>query len=186
MAKSIRRTGIPATIKGKRNPLYPVATGPTAERLKKADNHFAVGDDKRGNKTYTMRDDPLGRMLARSLITAGEYSALQKYHHHWHCAGLEMGVGTVDLNRIFSTDPGSMSGMAKTEAQAHHRKQWRAARDLIGHKTGIVVDNVICAGTSLEIGGYGIGYSSPFRAREAAMKHIQRAADMLERHWGLS
>jgi hypothetical protein len=186
MARNIRRTGVRATVKGKANPLYVLATGPTQERIAKAEGFYTVGDDQQGGKVHTMRDDPASRMLARRFLTGAEYSALQKYHHHWHCAGLEMGVGTVDLNRVFSSDPGSMSGMAKTEAQAHHRKQWRAARDLIGHETAIVVDNVICAGNSLEIGGYALGYSSPFRAREAAMKHIKRAGDMLERHWGLS
>jgi hypothetical protein len=186
MTKNIRRTGTPATIKGKPNPEYAKAAyGPTKERLEKADGFYVIGNDTHGAPIHTMRDNSLERLFARRLLSGTEYSALQKYHHHWHCAGLEASLGSVDLNRIFSSDPGSMSGMAKSEAQAHHRRQWREAREIIGHKTGIVVDNVICAGTSLEVAGYGIGYGSPYRAREAAMKHIQRAGDMLERHWGL-
>jgi hypothetical protein len=49
MARNIRRTGVAVTIKGKPTAAYPSLDGPTAERLAKADNHYAVGDDKRGN-----------------------------------------------------------------------------------------------------------------------------------------
>jgi hypothetical protein len=185
---NIRRTGIPATKKGKPNPEYPsieIHGSPTPERLRMAGNDFALGGEDRGIKTYTMRDSPLDRIFARRSLSGSEYAALQKYFHHWHHAGLQATVGSVDLNRIFSSDPASMSGMAKTEAQAHHRKQWREARALIGIETGIVVDYVVCAGSSLEAAGTHIGYNSPFRAREAALKHVQRAGDMLERHWGL-
>jgi hypothetical protein len=186
VSKNIRRTGIPASKKGVPNPEYAKSViGPTAQRLEKAEGFYAIGNETRGAPIHTMRDNPLERLFAKRLLSGTEYSALQKYHHHWHCAGLEASLGSVDLNRIFSSDPGSMSGMAKSEAQAHHRRQWREAREIIGHKTGIVVDNVVCAGNSLEVAGHSIGYNSPFRAREAAMKHVQRAGDMLERHWGL-
>jgi hypothetical protein len=138
MARNIRRTGVAVTIKGKRNPLYPVATGPTAERLAKAENHYAKGDDKRGNVVYQFHDSPLDRLYSRlakqakSLGTQDglrrEYTALTKYRHHWRAAGLQDSIGSADLNRVFASDPGSMSGMAKTEGQAHHRKQYRVAR----------------------------------------------------------
>jgi hypothetical protein len=65
MARNIRRTGVQATIKGRANPLYAVAVGPTRERLAKADGFFTVGDDQQGGKIHTMRDDPVGRMFAR-------------------------------------------------------------------------------------------------------------------------
>lgn len=204
MAKNIRRTGIPATVKGEPNPAYPIAReinideerearnsltdyrGPTAERVARATGALVIGGDARGAlPVYTMRDTTLERALKRGAISAAECAALEKYHHHWYHAGLEVGIGSVDLNRVFASDPGSMSGMAKTEAQAFHRAKYREARDILGQKTGIVADNVVCAGTSLEVAGYGIGYNSPFRAREGALKHLQRAGDLLERHWGL-
>jgi len=185
LSRNIRRTGVRATIKGKTNPAYPTSTGPTMERLAKAEGFFTVGDDQQGGKIHTMRDDPVGRMFARQVISGAEYSALQKYHHHWHCAGLEMGVGTVDLNRIFSTDPGSMSGMPKTEAQAHHRKQWRDARGLLGHRTGIVVDSVVCAGNTLQDAGSAIGWSSKPQAIAAATEAIRDAAYRLAKLWGI-
>jgi hypothetical protein len=181
--KNIRRTGIPATIKGKPNPAYP--DGPTYQRLNKADGFYTVGDDKQGSKIHTMRDDPLGRMFARSAISGSEYAALQKYHHHWYHAGLEMGVGTVDLNRVYSSDPASLSGMAKTEAQAHHRKQWRDARAALGHRVGIVVDNVVCAGHTLEAAGFSVGWASKPQAIAAATEMLRDAGHRLAKMWGI-
>jgi hypothetical protein len=49
VTRNSRRTGIPATIKGKPNAAY----GPTAERLAKAQGHVSVGDDKRARGSIT-------------------------------------------------------------------------------------------------------------------------------------
>jgi hypothetical protein len=186
--------------RGRRTRLYPVSTGPTAERIAKADNHYAVGDDKRGNRVYHFHDCPLDRMysrLTRQAQSPGdeaslrrEYIALTKYHHHWRAAGLQDSIGSADLNRIFAADPGSMSGMAKTERQAHHRKQYREARDGdngLGHKAGIVVDNVVCAGTSIEAAGWAIGsFTSRTSARDGAERILRESGRKLARLWGIS
>lgn len=188
MARNFRRQGIKATKGGKPNPKYArsmIDGIPTPERLAKAQGHFVVGDDQQGTRIMTMRDNPLEKLLLKRVLSSTEYAALQKYHHHFFHAGLGSCVGSMDLNRVFASDPGSHSGMAKTEAQAFHRGKYRDARELLGHKTSIVVDNVVCNGTSPEVAGYAIGYASPSRAREAAEKHIKRAGDLLERHWGL-
>lgn len=185
MTKNIRRTGIPASKKGKPNPEYPRFEGPTAQRLLMSEGHFTVGDDKQGGTIHTMRDQPLDRMFARQAITGAEYSALQKYHHHWFHAGLDASMGSIDLNRIFSSDPGSMSGMAKTEAQAHHRKQWRDARARLGHRTGIVVDNVVCAGHTLETAGFSIGWTNKPQAIAAATEMLRDAGYRLAKLWGI-
>jgi len=209
LSRNIRRTGVRATIKGKANPDYgaSVIGIPTAERLAKAENHYAVGDDKRGNRVYQFHDSPLDRMysrLTRQARSAGdeaslrrEYIALTKYHHHWRAAGLQGSIGSADLNRIFAADPSSMSGMAKTERQAHHRKQYREARDGreengvrvggLGHKAGIVVDNVVCAGTSIEAAGWSIGsFTSRTSARDGAEKILRESGRKLARLWGIS
>lgn len=196
MARNIRRTGVAVTIKGKRNPLYPVATGPTAERLAKAENHYAKGDDKRGNVVYQFHDSPLDRLysrLAKQAKSLGsqdglrrEYTALTKYRHHWRAAGLQDSIGSADLNRVFASDPGSMSGMAKTEGQAHHRKQYRDAVDEIGWKPHIVVDNIVCAETSIESAGWSIGYNSRTQARDCAEEMLRDSARKLARLWGIS
>jgi hypothetical protein len=185
MAKNVRRVGIPATRRGKPNPDYPRLDDALDRRLRFAEGHYTVGDDKQGGKIHTMRDQPLDRMFARQAITGAEYAALQKYHHHWHHAGLEMSLVSADLNRVFASDPGSLSGMAKTEAQAHHRKQWRDARASLGLRTGIVVDNVVCAGHSLEVAGFSIGWSNKPQAIAAATEAIRDAGYRLAKLWGI-
>lgn len=194
--RNIRRTGVRATIKGKANPLYPTSTGPTVERLAKAESHYVVGDDQRGNRVYQFHDCPLDRMYSRLTRQAKalsaeqglrrEYIALVKYRHHWFSAGLQDAIGSADLNRIFASDPGSMSGMAKSERQAHHRQQYRAAREEIGHKPGIVVDNIVCAETSIEAAGWSIGFNSRTQARDKAEEVLRESGRKLANLWGIS
>lgn len=180
--------------------------GPTAERLLKAQNHVHVGDDRQGGKIYQFCDNPMDALYSRLARRAGtrdenalrrEYAALLKYRHHWHSAGLEPSVGSVDLNRIFASDASNMSGMAKSERQVHHRQQYRRARAVIGHRPGIVLDNVVCQEWSLEIAGSSIGYgsyykkgrksyASPYRAREEATKLLREAGQKLADHWGFT
>jgi len=196
--KNPRRTGVPATIKGKTNPEYvrSVFEGPTPERLKHSQGSFTVGDDKQGTRVYHFHDAPLERLYSRlgrqakgrgeEETVRAEYAALMKYRVHWHNGGLEIPIGTVDLNRIFASDPSSMSGMAKTERQAHHRLQYREARELLGWKPHIVVENVICAETSLEIAGWSIGsFTSRTSARDGAERILRQSARKLAKHWGI-
>jgi hypothetical protein len=168
--------------------------GPTPERLAKAHNHFHIGDDKQGVRIYQFCDSTMDRLYSRLTRAAGrrdeeqlrsEYIALQKYKHHWFAAGLQSSLGSADLNRVFASDPGSMSGMAKSERQAHHRQQYRAARDLLGHKPGIVVDNVVCAETSLEVAGWSIGYSSRTSARDHGERILRESGRKLAKLWGI-
>jgi hypothetical protein len=171
------------------------STGPTAERLAKAENHVHVGDDKQGGRIYQFCDSTMDRLYSRltrqtksRALEEGlrsEYIALQKYKHHWFSAGLQSALGSADLNRIFASDPGSMSGMAKSEKQAHHRQQYREARDLIGHKPGIIVDNVVCAETSLEVAGWSIGYNSRTSARDNGERILRESARKLAKLWGI-
>ncbi len=83
--------------------------GPTAERLAKAQGSFHVGDDKQGVRIYQFCDSPLDRLYSRLARRAGraeeeslrqEYAALLKYRYHWHSAGLEPSLSSVDLDRI--------------------------------------------------------------------------------------
>jgi hypothetical protein len=75
--------------------------------------------------------------------------------------------------------------MAKSERQAFHRQQWRLAREELGHQAGIVVDNIVCAEWSLEIAGYSIGYTSPYRAREGARIILKDSGRVLADLWGI-
>lgn len=197
--RNIRRTGVRATIKGKPNPDYTAAVVgiPTSERLAKAAGHFTVGDDKQGTRIYHFHDATVDRLysrLARGSRGRGEeesvraeYLALQRYKHHWHHSGLEVSVGSVDLDRIFAPDSPGMNGMPKTERQAHHRRQYREARDLLGWKPHIVVENVMCAETSLEVAGWAIGsFTSRTSARDGAEKILRESARVLAKLWGIS
>ena len=169
-------------------------TGPTKQRLAVAQGHVSIGDDKQGTRIYHFHDAPLDRLYSRLARRAGsyqeqqlrkEYVALLKYRGHWFSAGLECALGSADLNRVFASDPGSMSGMAKTERQAHHRQEYRAARKEIGHKPGIVVDNFVCAETSLEVAGWSVGYNSRTQARDKAEEVLRECARKLARLWGI-
>lgn len=165
--------------------------GPTNARQHKSEGHFTIGDDKQGTRIYHFHDSPLDRLYSRLARGRGvetarqEYVALQKYRHHWHHGGLEASIGSVDLNRIFAADPSSMSGMPKTERQAHHRRQYREARELLGWKPHIVVENIVCAETSIEIAGWAIGGNSRTHARDTAERILRESARMLAKHWGI-
>lgn len=182
---NIRRTGVAATKNGQPNPDYAAAIGPTIERKRHSEGFFEIGGVERSCQKYTMQDSPLERLRARNRIGGMEYAALRKYAHHWYHGGLLSSVGSVDLDRVHASDPGSMSGMAKSEGQAHHRSEYRRAREIIGHRPGIVVDNVVCAEWTLEVAGYSIGYSSPYRARAAAAEILRDAGYRLGKLWGL-
>lgn len=159
--------------------------GPTPERLAKAGEDIAQVFDNDGRKIISMRDAPLDRMLSRHAIDPVEYTALQRFKHHWHHAGLTPGVGSVDPNRVFSSDPTNFSGMAKSERQAHHRQQWREACEILGHRSRIIVDNVVCAENSLEVAGYAIGWQSKPQAIAAASEILRDAGYRLAKLWGI-
>lgn len=169
-------------------PKYDVR-GPTPERLGMAAGAFDVGDDRQGTKVYFFKDTPAQRLYGRLRSRAGtresedltrEYTALMKYRHHWYHAGLEAALPSVDLNRVFSSDPSNMSGMAKSERQFDHRKKYRAAVALIGHKPAILLDNFICYEWQLSVSCYTIGYSM-FRAR----RMVRDSAARLASEWGI-
>lgn len=194
--RNIRRTGVPSTVNGSQNPAYAEAIGPTLERISKAEGSFSIGDDKQGTRIYHFHDAPLDRLYSRLAKEAkrkgevetirAEYASLAKFRHHWYHGGLECSVGSLDLNRIFASDPSRMSGMAKSEKQFYHRQQYREAVTLLGWKPHIVVENIICAEVSLQIAGFSIGYNSPFRAREGAEKIVRESARKLAKHWGIN
>lgn len=193
--KNFRRAGIPATIKGKPNPAHAAVIGPTMERLAKAQSHFTIGDDRQGTRIYHFHDTTVDRLysrLARQSKGRGseeslraEYIALQRYKHHWHHSGLELALASVDPNRIFASDPSGMSGMPKSERQAHHRRQYREARELLGWKPHIIVENVMCAETSIEVAGFSVGYNSRTQARDMAEKVLRESARKLAKLWGI-
>ena len=79
-------------------PLVEYRALPTTERLRRAGRDIERGDTGQ----ITMRDSPLERALARSVITQEQYLAGQKYRHNWYHAGLSDCLGSVDLTRVFA------------------------------------------------------------------------------------
>lgn len=165
-------------------------SSPTPERLAKAGESFQIGGDERSGKIIRIMDSPLERMMAKRMLDGKEFEALNKFRIHWWHAGLSGSPQSPDLNRVFASDPTSGAGMASTERQAHHRKQYRDARAIFeqtteNHKMLIVLDNVLFAEQSLEMAGYAVGCKSRSRAFVRSQELLKKAAQMLIRHWGI-
>lgn len=187
VTKNSRRTGIPATIKGKPNAAYPEHGdgAPTRERLAKSNDAFSMGGDERTGKRYVMQDSPLDRAFRKGIISGAEHSALQKYRHHWYHAGQAPTVGSVDLNRIFSAEPGGVAGMPKTEGQVFHRQRWREAQACLGMRSSAIVDKLVCREEGLELCGQALGFQNKPQAISAASVVLSDAGYRLAKLWGI-
>lgn len=165
--------------------LEPKPRGPTPERLAKADSDYLRfrGDD--GLTGHVMRDAPLDRMYSRHAIDPVEYQALQKLKLHWHCSGMPGAIRSADLNRVFAADLSAMSHMAASEAQAHHRQQWRKAEAALSPRARIVVERVVCREQTLEFAGYALGAQSKPQATAAASELLRDAGYRLATLWGM-
>jgi hypothetical protein len=163
----------------------PETGAPTTERLDKAEGHVEVGDDGQGTRIYTLRDSPLERMSSRGAIDPKEYSALMKFKQHRVHAGLQPSIGSIDLARVFASDPGGFSGMAKTERQVFHRQRYREAVQHIGLRASLVVERVVCAEQTLEMAGFALNWRTPAQARAAATELLRDAGYRLAQLWGI-
>jgi hypothetical protein len=105
---------------------------PTPERLRRAGADIARGHSGQ----ITMRDAPLERAFARNAITAEQYSAGQKYRHHWYHAGLAGYLESVDLNRVLAIDLGAYAGMAKPARSDRMFSNGRCAERLRSSRSG--------------------------------------------------
>lgn len=158
--------------------------GPTSDRIRHSGGFFELAGEDRSSQKYTMQDSPLAKLRARDAIEPKEYSALLKYAHHWYHGGLQGSVSSMDLNRVFASDPLSMSGMAKSEGQAHHRQQYREAREMLGLRARLI-DAIVCEERTLEVAGYSIGWRNRPQAVAAATEILRDAGYRLARLWGM-
>jgi hypothetical protein len=157
--------------------------GPTAERIKHAGEFYTIAGRSKSTRRISMLDDSLGRAWVRHFISAEEYSALKKYALHWLAGGLQGHMGSVDLNRILAFDPGSMTGLAKTERQADHRNLYWRANAEIGTRPAFVADHIACFDTSISDVGVMLGYRSPYRGREKVREILSDAGYRLSKLW---
>jgi hypothetical protein len=162
---------------------YDSEQGPTPERLRHAGEFFTVAGRSRSSRKFTFLDDALGRALVRRTIAPSEYSALRKYALHWLAGGLQGHLNTVDLNRVLAFDPGAMTGLARTERQAEHRRIYQAARACIGHRPAFVADHVACYDSSLADVGVMLGYRSRWHGRATALEILSDAGYRLGIFW---
>ena len=171
-------------------------SGPTPERLARAGNHASVGDDKQGTRVYHMMDSPLDRLYSRLVRPPktenqigrlrAEYAALTKYHRLFVESGMVGSIGSVDPNRTYSPTPFNRTFLAGSEKQCNDRDAYQQARYTLGHVPGIVVDNVVCHGNSLELSGYCVGKKSQRRAIEAAEFILRDAGYRLAELWKMA
>jgi hypothetical protein len=137
-----------------------------------------------GGKRYTILAT-LERMYVKKAIKPDAYHALKKFQIHWHNAGLQPSIGSVDLDRVFASDPSNFSGMAKTERQFFHRDQYRKAVQYLGIRSSLIVECVVCADFSLEDAGSALGWKHKVQAISAATEMLRDAGDRLARLWGM-
>ena len=158
-------------------------SGPTLQRIQRSQNFYEQTGRAKSSRRYTMLDDQLGRLLMRRAIGQQEYSALRRYALHWLAAGLQGYLGSVDLNRVLCFDASQMSGLAKTERQAEHRRIYHAARERIGYRPAMVADQIACYDSTPADVGCMLGYHSIYRGRSKALEILGDAGYRLDQYW---
>jgi hypothetical protein len=172
-------------LKNKTQVVYQSISGPTNERIRQSEGFFEIGGESRSNQKYSMQDAPIERLMARNAIEPKEYAALVKYRHHWFHGGHSPSIGGMDLNRVFASNPGARCGMGIGDKQMFHQDQYRDAQKEIGHRSAIVVDNIVCHEQALEIAGYSIGWTNRPQAVAAATEMLRDAGYRLGKLWGI-
>jgi hypothetical protein len=176
-------------------------TGPTPERLRLAQGHASIGDDKMGGTIIQFMDSPLDRAYSRLVRAAKtenqidklrvEYAALKKYYGLFIESGMIGSIGSVDPNRTYSPSPSGRTFLAGSERQQNIRDEYRAARihldnsEDYGQKQTIVLDNVVANEYSLEIAGYCVGAETAKEAAELAELILRDAGWRLGKMWGM-
>jgi hypothetical protein len=169
-----------------RNPLASSSAGRSRCATSRTVPSTLRADVARGHTgQITMRDSPLERALARDALTPEQYSAGQKYRHHWYHAGLADRLESIDLNRIVAIDLGAYAGMAKTESQLFHRQRYREAPQAIGKIGSHVLEWAVCREIALEQVGQTLGWSSRPQGYAAAVERMKTALDELCKLWGI-
>jgi hypothetical protein len=181
MGRAVKQGSARMPMAGRKRPLTVEHRAlPTPERLRRAGTDFVRGDTGQ----ITLGDNPLDRSFARGTISREQYSAAQKFRHHWYHAGLSERLGSIDLGRVFAVDLGAYSGMPRGEAEVFHRQRYREAVQTIGKIGSHVLDWVVCREIAFEQVGYALGWASRPQAYAAAVERMKTALDELCRLWG--
>lgn len=150
---------------------------PTPERMAKAGSFF----HQSATGPITVRDAPLERLEARGIIDKRLYDAGVKYRLHWNGAGLHERYASLRLDGVFG---GGVETI--TDAMSHHRSVYARAREHLGVRASLVVENVCCRDVQLVDVGYKLGWTNRPQAVAAAEALLKDALDRLAYWWGVS
>jgi hypothetical protein len=117
----------------------------------------------------------------RQKLSGEEYYSLRRYAHHWAAAGLQGGLQSADLDRVFAHDPANMG--SRTDRQLWHRSVYYAAREEIGTRPAFVADHVVLLEFTLTDVGAMLGYQSEAHGRRAAGEILADAGHRLAVFW---
>jgi hypothetical protein len=162
------------------NPQLADDRGATNERRQRANGNVFRDDIGRDH----VRDSPINLALSRKQISGRQFTTATKLYNHWFRGGLVENFGSMDPNRIFGGQ-GSGAGMARTEAQAFHRQQYRKAVDIIGKKGEWILGRVVCREVSFADAGAEMGWKDRKYAVGAAIQSARNALDLLADEWGI-
>jgi hypothetical protein len=155
--------------------------GPTLQRIVHAAGFYDQAGQSRSSRRIVMHDSPLGRAWMRQKLSPQEYYSLRRYAHHWASAGLQGGLQSADLDRVFAHDPANMG--SRTDRQLYHRGVYYAAREEIGTRPAFVADHVVLMEFTLADVGAMLGYQSAAHGRRAAGEILADAGHRLARFW---
>ena len=156
---------------------------PTPERFQRAEGNFTQTGTTRSQRRYQMKDDNLGRLVIRKIISEQQFAALQRYAVHWYSAGLAGSLSSFDLDRIRAMNPAAMGGLARSERELTHKRIYHDARLAIGSDVAYIADMVACHDYPLAAAAVVLGYASPYRGRLKAGELLAQAGDRLDQFW---
>ena len=157
------------------------ALGPTPERFKHAAGGFEIGGDERSGRILRMRDAPIDRLRADHRLTFVQYEALARLARHWTLGGLAGSARSVNLDRVGGSGTSGRDGASET--QIINAQAFQQAFDALERLERIVVSAVVLLEEPLVQAGTMLGFTSPYRARQAALGHLVAAADRLAQLW---
>ena len=169
--EQVRCATVQATRKG---PRVEQRALPTPERMRRAGTDVERGDSGQ----ITMREAPLERAFARNVVTEEQYSAGQKYRHHWYHAGLADQLRSIDLDReCLQPTSAHFCGDGEDGKPGFPSATIPGSRQAAGKIGSHVLDWAVCREVALEQVGYALGWSSRPQAYAAAAERMKAALD---------
>jgi hypothetical protein len=147
----------------------------TPERLRRSEGYFDIGGGGRRGpvQIITVRDDPLSRLLANGSIDWRQYSAAQKFLHHFNAIG---GLKSSDLMAV-------RAGFFSREPDSHHFYQYQRAVKALGELEP-TVHAIVVVGVKLHQRAVQEGLSDNGRGVAQIKAVLSKGLDILADLWG--